>query len=184
MVLPPLRTRPLERERPARLEGPPPLGQVVEPREERRLERALAPAALELRNERLRPATLGHPHALDPVPAPDLDRLLPVDGDEQLRRPAGGERPEDPVVEAQLRLGDEVQHVVRKPVAVPGRRPREEVGGPVAAHVDAVVALALRERDAHQPLRFSLPWRFAYRSPQRKIARQSGIEAIAISSKG
>jgi hypothetical protein len=123
--------------------------QGVELREQLRLERPRVPAAVELIRELLRAATVRQLHLLDSALPPELHRLLRVDRNEDARVPAGREVPEDAVLELVFSFCDEVQHVVRQPVVVAGRRPDEQVGRPVATDVDVVASLLLRERDLH-----------------------------------
>jgi hypothetical protein len=122
---------PFERELAAERQLVPLLCERVQLREQPRLERPLVPAAVELGGKLLRTPAVRQLDLLDPVLPPDLHRLLLIDRDEELGLPAGGDRAEDPVVEPELRLGDEVEEIVRKPVVVTGRRLREEIGRPV-----------------------------------------------------
>jgi hypothetical protein len=140
---------PFEAELAAERELVPLLCERVQLCEQPRLERPPAPAAGQLTRELLRAAPVRQLHLLDPVLPPDLDRLLRVDRDEDARVPARRQVPEDAVVELVLRFRHEVQHVVRQPVVVTGRRPREEVGRPVTSDVHVVAAGVLCERDLH-----------------------------------
>src|SRR5690348_12200078 len=149
MPLAALGPRPLECQLTADRQAVPFLRERVELRLHRYRRRSSAPLVLELRNELFRTPPLREPDLLDPVLPPDLHRLFRVDGDEELRLPPGGERPEDAVVQAEFRLGDEVQEVVREPVVVAGRRLCEQVGRPVTTDVHAVVTLLLDEPDLH-----------------------------------
>jgi hypothetical protein len=83
-----------------------------------------------------------------PLPAPQLRDQRPVDRHEELRVPAGGEIAEDRAVEPELRLGDEVQEVVREIVAVPGPA-HPQVRRLVPLDIDAVPVVLLREGDLH-----------------------------------
>jgi hypothetical protein len=139
----------------------PPLGERVELREQRRLERSLAPAALQLTGKLLGPAPVGEACLLPSCLPPDLRCLLRIDRDEDARISTGRKLAEDAAVEAVLGLRDEVEDIVRQPVVVTGRRPHEQVGRPVTFDVDVVPALLLGEPNAHQPLRFNFPCFFA-----------------------
>src|SRR5262249_35868141 len=68
---------------------------------------------------------------------------------------------------------------------VPRRRPDGQRRVVVPLHLHAVATgCGLLEGDLHQPLRFSFPCFFAYRSPRWKMARPSGIATTAMRSSG
>jgi hypothetical protein len=125
------------------------LGERVELREQRRLQCPPPPPALEPTCELLGAAAVGQADLLHPRLSPDPGRLLRIDRDEDARVSAGRKMTEHAAVEAVLDLGDEMEHVVRQPLVVAGRRPDEQVGRPVTTDVDVVAALLLREPDLH-----------------------------------
>jgi hypothetical protein len=125
------------------------LRERVELRKQLRFQRPRRPAPLQVIGELLRPAAVRERDLLDPLGAPELRDLGAVDGNEHPRMTTAREIAEDAAVEPELRLGDEMQQVVRQPRVVTGRGLEDEIRRPVTTHVDAVSPFLLDEGDAH-----------------------------------
>jgi hypothetical protein len=125
------------------------LRERVELRKQLRFQRPRRPAPLQVIGELLRPAAVRERDLLDPLGAPELRDLGAVDGNEHPRMTTAREIAEDAAVEPELRLGDEVQEVVRE-ILVVSRPAQPQVRRPVPLDIDAVPVALLREADLHR----------------------------------